>query len=190
MLSPSRTTSSRRGDTTVLGTAKLRHRNSISWPTTRGRDVSKSILKEFTIASNEIQYVVIRNPKLAGPRRSASHWHRKTTPTAHPLRKYERYRKNWYISLNKSGRNAPMRLRSDFRTAVTIMNRLHRESGEERPEPIPVHQYQRWHSSSSSLPVQHGGSGMKTGGAHIFEKKFVVARPPTDDGKLLHPTGV
>ena len=33
--------------------------------------------------------VVIRNSKLAGPRRSASqwiNWHRKTTPTAHPLR--------------------------------------------------------------------------------------------------------
>ena len=63
---------------------------------------------------------------------------------------YERYRKNWYISLNKSGVNAPMKLRSDFRTAVTIMNRLHQESGDERPEPIPVHQYQRWRSSSSS----------------------------------------
>ena len=43
-----------------------------------------------------------------------------------------------------------MRLRSDFRTAVTIMNRLHRESGEECPEPIPFQQYQRWHPSSSS----------------------------------------
>ena len=58
---------------------------------------------------------------------------------------YERYLKNWYSSLNTSGRNAPMKLRSDFREAVTIMNRLHRESGEERPEPIPFHQYQRWH---------------------------------------------
>ena len=28
---------------------------------------------------------------------------------------YERYKKNRYISLNKSGRNAPMKLRSDFR---------------------------------------------------------------------------
>ena len=27
---------------------------------------------------------------------------------------YERYQKNWYISLNKSGRNAPMKLRSDL----------------------------------------------------------------------------
>ena len=88
MLSQSRTTSSKRGDLVVLGTAKLRHRNSISWPTTRGRDVSKRILMEFTMVSNEIQFVVIRNSKLAGPRRSASrwiNWYRKTTPTAHPL---------------------------------------------------------------------------------------------------------
>ena len=63
---------------------------------------------------------------------------------------YERYRKNWYTSLNNSGKEAPMKLRSDFRTVVTTMNRLHRESGEERPEPTPFHQYQRWHSSSSS----------------------------------------
>ena len=105
------------------------------------------------IASNEIQHIVIRNSKLAGPRRSASrwtNWHRKTIPIAHPLRSMRDFRKNWYISLSKSVRNAPMKLRSDFRSAVTIVNRLHRESGEERPEPIPVHQYQRWHSSSSS----------------------------------------
>ena len=62
-----------------------------------------------------------------------------------------------------------MKLRSDFRTAVTLMNRLHRESGEERPE----------HNSFSIntkggirllllLAVLHGGSGMKTGGAHLF----------------------
>ena len=63
---------------------------------------------------------------------------------------YERYRKNRCVSLNKSGKNAPMKLQTDFRTAITIMNRLRRESGEERPEPIPFHQYQRWHSSSSS----------------------------------------
>ena len=75
---------------------KLRHRNSISQPTTRGRDASKRILMEFTIVSNEIHYIVIRNSKLAGPRRSASrwiNWHRKTTPTAHPLRSMRDIRK-------------------------------------------------------------------------------------------------
>ena len=108
---------------------------------------------EFTIASNEMQKIVIRNSKLAGPRRSASrwiNWHRKTIPIAHPLRSTRDIRKNWYISLNKSGRHAPMKLQSDFREAVTSMHRLHRESGEERPEPTPFYKYQRWHSSSSS----------------------------------------
>ena len=56
---------------------------------------------------------------------------------------YERYRKNWYVSLNTSCRHAPMKLRSDFREALTNMHRLHRESGEERPAPIPVYQYQK-----------------------------------------------
>ena len=73
-LSQSRTTLSRRSDFEVLGTAKLRHRKSISWPTMRGGDVSKRNVKQFTIASNEIQHVVIRNSKLAGLRRSALRW--------------------------------------------------------------------------------------------------------------------
>ena len=45
---------------------------------------------------------------------------------------YERNKKTCSISLNTSGRNAPMKLRSDFSEAVTQMHRLHRESGEER----------------------------------------------------------
>ena len=84
VFSQSRTTSSE-----WSGTAKLRHRKSISWPTTRGGDVSERNLMEVTIASNEIQFFVIRNSKLAGPRRSASqwiNWHRKTTLIAHLLR--------------------------------------------------------------------------------------------------------
>ena len=60
---------------------------------------------------------------------------------------YETYQKQWYLTLNKSGTNVPIGLRSDFRTAVTMMKRLHRESGE---EPISFQQYQRWHPSSSS----------------------------------------
>ena len=43
-----------------------------------------------------------------------------------------------------------MKLRSDFREALTNMHRLNRESGGKRPEPIHLYQYQRWHSSSSS----------------------------------------
>ena len=63
---------------------------------------------------------------------------------------YFRYKKNWWISLNNSGRKEPTKLRSDFNEAVTKLHRLHQESGEERLAPIPSWQYQKWHPSSSS----------------------------------------
>ena len=63
---------------------------------------------------------------------------------------YLRYKKTWSISLNTSGRNAPMKLRSDFSEALTKMHRLQREFGEERLPPTPFWQYQKWHPSSSS----------------------------------------
>ena len=43
-----------------------------------------------------------------------------------------------------------MKLRSDFREHLQIYTRHHRESGEERPEPILLYQNQRWHSKFSS----------------------------------------
>ena len=98
---------------------------------------------------------------------------------------YERCEKNWKISLNKSGRNAPMKLRSDFREAVTIMIRLHRESGGERLEPVPFHQYQRRHSSSSSSTSRWQWNENWWNSYFLF----VVARSFTADGNLLQPTG-
>ena len=61
----------------------------------------------------------------------------------------QRYQGQLYLTLNKSGKNAPMRLRPDFRAAVSLKNRLHRESGKEIAEPISPQQYRIWHSSSS-----------------------------------------
>ena len=63
---------------------------------------------------------------------------------------YFRYKKNWWIPLNKSGKIGPMRDRSDFNEALTKLHRLHQESGEERLGPIPYWPYQKWHPSSSS----------------------------------------
>ena len=45
--------------------------------------------------------------------------------------------------------NGPMKLRSEFRAAVSLKNRLHRESGEQVEEPTSPQQYRRWHPSSS-----------------------------------------
>ena len=63
---------------------------------------------------------------------------------------YFRYRKNWWISLNKSGKIGPVRDRSDFNDALTTLSRLHQESGEQQLRPVPFWKYQRWHQSSSS----------------------------------------
>ena len=41
---------------------------------------------------------------------------------------FKKYQGQWYLALNKSGKNAPMRLRPDFRAAVSLKNRHHRRS--------------------------------------------------------------
>ena len=61
----------------------------------------------------------------------------------------DRYQAQWYLTLNKAGKNGCMKLRSDFRAPVSLENRLHRESGEQVEELIHPEQYSRWHPSSS-----------------------------------------
>ena len=65
---------------------------------------------------------------------------------------YFRYRKNWWISLNTSGRSGPLKDRSDFNEALSTLNRLHQESGERQLRPVPFWKYLYWHQSSSSSP--------------------------------------
>ena len=65
-------------------------------------------------------------------------------------KKLKKYQGQWYLTLNKSSKNGPMRLRPDFRAAVSFKNRLHRESSEQVAEPISPQQYRRWHPSSSA----------------------------------------
>ena len=134
----------------VLGTVKLKHRNGTISPSMRGRDehyegIHDPFLRDQENRESQLKIgwtkeKCIEMDKLA----QEDHSYRLSRD------EFQGYQKQWYLTLNKSGKNAPMRLRSDFRAAVTIKNRLHRESGEERAEPIPVQQYQRWHPSSSS----------------------------------------
>ena len=78
---------------------------------------------------------------------------------------FERFKKTWSISLNTSGRNAPMKLRSDISEASTKMHRLHLESGEERLAPSPFYSIRNG-IRRLLHPLHHGGSGMTIGGAH------------------------
>ena len=74
----------------------------------------------------------------------------------------------WYLTLNNSGKNAPMRLRSDFRAAVTIKNRLHRESGEEQNPFLPNNI-----GDGTLLQAIPGTvTRPKAGGAHEFNSCF------------------
>ena len=66
----------------------------------------------WPMTRNEIQHIVIRN---------SDHSYRLSKEV------FKRFQGQWYISLK--GRNAPMKLRSDFREALTKKHRLHRESG-------------------------------------------------------------
>ena len=63
---------------------------------------------------------------------------------------YFRYRNNWWISLNNSGKIGLVGDRSDFNDALTTLNRLHHESGEQQLRPVPFWKYQEWHQSSGS----------------------------------------
>ena len=157
MLSLSHTTQSRRCDPMVLGTVNLKRRNSTISPSTRGRDVATYRDSQLKIGWTDQKSIEM--DMLA----QEDHSYR-------PSREeFKRYQGQWCLTLNKSGKNAPMRLRSDFRAAVTIKNRLHRESVEERAEPIPFQQYQRWQLSSSS------DSGLVSS-IHFFELFVAVRR--------------
>ena len=111
----------------VLGTVILKHRNSTISSSTCGRDVGihDRFLRDHVYRDSQLKLgwteeKCIAMDKLA----QEDHSYRLSRD------EFQRYEKNWYVTFNKSGKNAPVRFRSDFRAAVTIMKRLHRESGE------------------------------------------------------------
>ena len=55
---------------------------------------------------------------------------------------YFRYNKNRWIYLSKSGKIGPMRDRSDFNDALSTLNRLHQETGEQQLRPVSFWKYQ------------------------------------------------
>ena len=64
---------------------------------------------------------------------------------------YFHYRKNWWISLNKSGNDTqPVRKRSDFEQALSTLKRLHQEAGGDQLEPMPYWKDKEWKPASSS----------------------------------------
>ena len=96
-------------------------------------------LQVFTIEFSEIQFVVNHNSQSDGQNKKCKEWDEraKEDHTDH-LTPEEcwRYQGQWYLTLNKSGKHGPRKVRSDYRAAVLMKNRLHPESGEKVEEPI------------------------------------------------------
>ena len=64
---------------------------------------------------------------------------------------YFHCRKNWWITLNKSGNDTPpVRKRSDFKQALSTLERLHQEAGGDQLEPIPYWKCKQCRPASSS----------------------------------------
>ena len=71
-----------------------------------------------------------------------------------------RYKGQWCLTLNKAGQNGHTKLRSDYRAAVLMKNRLHHESGEPSEEPIHIGQQRR---------IQQG--------QEVFLRRLLLQRP-------------
>ena len=121
----------------VLDMAKPKNKMSTTWPGMRGKDAARkltlkvNILQVFTIDSSEIQFIVNHNSQSDGQNKKCKEWDgfakEDHTYRLTPEEK-KRYQGQWFLTLNKSGKNGPMKLRSDFRAPVSLKNRLHHES--------------------------------------------------------------
>ena len=136
----------------VLVKARPKYKKNTMWPGMRGRDAARKStpkvnnLQVFTIDFSEIQFIVNHNSQSDGQNTSAKSGMNLRTKTIHInslQRKGEDTKGQWYLALNKAGKNGPMKLRSDYRAAAVKKNLLHHESGEPIEEPIHPSQQRR-----------------------------------------------
>ena len=164
----------------VLGTLKLKHRNSTMTPSTRGRDVAKeltakkNITKEFTIVFFETKCIVIRNSNLAGPSRNPSKWtswHRRITPTVCPERNSRDTKDSGISHLTNRARMH----RWDFDQTSELQSQSRTVSTENQAKNVQNPFFFNNTKDGTLLPqVISGESGTssKAGGVHEFNSFF------------------
>ena len=81
---------------------------------------------------------------------------------------YFHYKNKWWLHSNKQGSTMPLRHRSDFKQALSTLERLHQEAGEEPLCPlIPTGTN---NGSRHRVRPQHGGIGKVPGGLLKLQK--------------------
>ena len=77
--------------------------------------------------------------------------HMKITLIIGQEEEYYFYKNKWWLHLNKSGSDTvPLIKRSDFKQALSTLERLHQEDGGEQIAPTPYWKKKQWKSASSS----------------------------------------
>ena len=71
---------------------------------------------------------------------------------------FKRYQGQWYLTLNKSGKNGPMKLRSDFRAAVSIKKIVYTASQAKKLKSLFLQ-----NNTGDGIPLQahRGGTSLK-----------------------------
>ena len=66
-------------------------------------------------------------------------------------KEYFNFKNKWWLHLNKSGSDTlQLRKRSDFKQALSTIERLHQEDGGEQFAPTPYWKNKQWKSASNS----------------------------------------
>ena len=82
---------------------------------------------------------------------------------------YFHYKNKWWLHSNKQGSDTmPLRHRSVFKQALSTLQRLQQEAGEEPHVPTYSYRHQQW--EAQKVHLQNGGIGKVPGGLLIIPK--------------------
>ena len=112
----------------VLDMAKPKNKKGTIWPGMRGRDAARkltlkvNILQVFTIDFSQIKCYRESQLAIGWTEQKCKKWDDAKEDHTYRLTPQEkkRYQGQWHLTLNKSGKNGPMKIRSDFRAAVSL----------------------------------------------------------------------
>ena len=117
----------------VFDTARAKYKENTIWPGMFRRDAARkstpkvNIIEVLTMDFSEIQFFVNHNSQSNGQNKSAKNdMNLEKEDHIYPLTPEEkrRYQGYWYLTLNKEGKNGPMKLRSDFPAADSMKKSL------------------------------------------------------------------